>query len=129
MNYETDGAISTPPGDILKIAILQRRHYCIEAFVIYKKAEAEGRPPQHHVLLSSIVGLFLELDGSLKTSLKDEDYKNLRRKAYGVTDYESGLAVFDILNHFMYGKNLTKFDTRASIDSTDIEANNAYHGQ
>lgn len=128
VNYNNDTTISTPPGDILKVAILERRAYFINAVEEVKKMDDRGVRVSLHVVNAALFALFMELSASLKTSEKDASFKELKMKVTNTRDLDSALDAFDTLNDFMYRKNLTRFDTRKEVDNDDIEANNKEHG-
>lgn len=128
VNYNNDTTISTPPGDILKVAILERRAYFINAYEECVKVQARGGDARIHVLSAALSGLFLELQDSLSGNLSKDDYEKLRGAVLACSTMDEALAAFTTISGFLHRKNLTKFDTRKDIDSDDIEGNNKAHG-
>lgn len=131
VDYNNQTTISTPPGDVLKIAILERRAYFINAVEAYKKIDARSGNQGHgelYVVQAALYGLFWELAAPLKNDYSNEDFQKIWLSVEGVNTLEEALAVFAVLNDYLYKKNLTKFDTRKDVDNDDVEANNLSHG-
>ncbi len=128
MNYNNDTTISTPPGDILKVAILERRAFFINSVEQYMKDQSRGVTPNLQFINAGLMCLFLELADSLEKDLSKEEFEQLREKAVSNQSFDDALKTFASLSAFLYKKNVTKFDTRKEIESDDIEGNNKSHG-
>lgn len=128
VDYNATSTISTPPGDVLKLQIMERRHYCINAIEQYNKITQRGGSEEAiHVVKGSVYSLFLELEGSLRDSLSEQKVTVLNQKAIS-NDYGTLVQAFSEMNVFLYEKRLTKFDTRKDVDQTLVEAVNFEHG-
>lgn len=128
VNYNNDTTISTPPGDILKVAILERRAFFINSVEEYMKQKNRGAEPSRHYINAALVSLFLEIRDSLEKGLAKEDFLALEKKVNDPESYQQALEAFQSMSSFLYRKNLTKFDTRKDTDNDDVEANNKAHG-
>lgn len=138
VDYNNDVTISTPPGEILKIAILERRAYLINALEKHRSLEAKrgsSTAQDIYVVSAALVGLFLELqaalenDDSVKIDGKSVEFKDLERRVFKQEHtFDEAVRIFNGLNSWLYKKNLTKFDTRAATRGDDVEGVNRSHG-
>jgi hypothetical protein len=129
VDYNSQHTISTPPGDVLKIAILERRHYVIGAIQSMFRMEFRGAQGETYEVRSGLYALFLEIEPALIADMGEEEVKKLRDLVNSTDDdSKKPLEAFKIINNWLYKKNLTKFDTRKSVDTTDIEAVNRQNG-
>lgn len=130
VDYNSQQTISTPPGDVLKIAILERRHYVIGAIQAMRKLIIRGGQANVQEVKPALEALFLELDPALQADLPEKEYGELKQNVWCEEDDDAKktMAAFSTINTWLYKKNLTKFDTRKSVDHTDIEAVNNSNG-
>ena len=129
VDFNNPATISTPPGDILKIAILERRAYFLNAYEQYEKALSLGGGfADIHVVRAAAISLFLELEPALDNDDKEKCAALLQNVFSQEKNVIIFLEVFRAINAWLYTKNLTKFDTRKDVDSTDLEAVNVSKG-
>lgn len=128
VNYNNDTTISTPPGDILKVAILERRAFFINSVEEYTKAKSRGADPSLQYINAALMSLYLELCDSMQKDLEKTKYDELTKKVKENASFEDAMDVYREMSAFLYRKNVTKFDTRKETDSDDIEGNNKAHG-
>lgn len=102
VNYNNDTTISTPPGDILKVAILERRAYFINGIEEYLKAKNRGSDPSLHFVYAGLYSLFLELQDSMENGMKKEEFDALKIKVTDPQSYTEALAQYSIMSAFMY---------------------------
>lgn len=126
VDFDSDQTISTPPSDILKILILQRREYVIDCLQDYYVESARGGHGRTQSVVGSVRSLFLQIQASLKRTLGSEDYDSLFRLVYS-DDVDNLQTAFLLISEFLDRKNITKVDTRKNIDTDDVEEENRSH--
>lgn len=123
VDFNNEITVSTPPANILKILILQRRNDVIDSFENYFKFKIAGGSAPTHIIKSRLLALINEVYGSFDES-NANDFINLIPKA----DIEELKAMFNQVNKWLYKKNVTKFDTRQVYDRTRVELENKAKG-
>ncbi len=123
----TEKLVGTPPGEVLKILILQRREFVIDTLEQYYSSDIRGASGRDNMVFASLRSLFLELQAALKRDLSDDEYFNLRLKVFSrnIADAEQA---FDFLNTWLDNKRITRVDTKRHIDSDNIEEENIAEG-
>ena len=85
MNYYTKTTgnwaetIGAPPGDVLRLLILQKRDEAIQELRNYQYNTARGIQARIHKVKARMMCLYLELYSSLKRSMKADDFKELSK--------------------------------------------------
>lgn len=128
VDYNNETTISTPPGDILKVAILERRAFFINSVEKYIKEKSRGVDPSIQFINAALVSLFLELSDSMQKEWDKEKFVIFKKGVFENDSYDSAISLFGEMSSFLYRKNVTKFDTRKETDNDDIEGNNKAHG-
>jgi hypothetical protein len=124
VDFNNDATIGTPRGDILSVLILQRRNDVIEAIEAYKKIGYQGSDGAPlYLVRARLSSLYLEIRAALKNSMSEKDFKSLSVKVASDDIGEMGSA-FELMDDWLYSKNIIKIDTRKAIDTDDIEAVN-----
>jgi len=118
---------STPPSDILKIMILQRRDDALSAIESYYKYMYSGATPPSHIVRSRVGSLFFDLEPCLRRSLSAGDYKHL--SDYIFSDKAAIVILgFRELNAVLDQLKITRLDNNPRIDTTIVENENSIKG-
>lgn len=138
VDFNNEGTVGTPPGDLLKIIALQKRDYFLDALEQYKKVEYKGQTEaEQNIVCARMLNLFLELQAALYRTMKgqrvkamkdgkavDVDrYDHLERLAYSKT-VDDVLSAYYIINGWLDEKKLTRLDTRQDYDASRVEREN-----
>lgn len=116
-----------PRQDILHLIMLERHYNVIEAFEAYDKLDFRGAQGDLAVVKSRLLSLFRTLQSALKNSLEEKKFVFLS-KLRDYNNYKDIQVCFEIINDWLYEKNLTKLDTRILIKSGNIEKKNKLMG-
>ena len=127
VNFNNETTVTTAPRDIIKIIILERRKYVIDAIEDHYKTVGRGLTPDKSVLHGRLMGLFYEVEPMHKRSMSETEYQELKDKLFTKLQ-ESHIEVFNRINNLMDKKGITKIDTRKDYDRTDAEAENEAFG-
>lgn len=122
-----NGTIATPPSELVKILILQRRNDVLDAIEGYYKMKCAGAEAPKHVVQARIRSLFLEREASLRRQYSTEDFKLLETKVFGNSIDES-IKAFREIDEYLDRLQITKVDNRQRIDTTNVEAENVGKG-
>jgi len=129
VDFNNESTVSTPPGDVVKIVILERREQVIEALeAYYRVKDADFNPDaQEGVLRSRVISFFLELQSMLKRR-KPEEYEEVRAAVFSKKKPEELREVFEWLNDFIDEMGLTLIDNKRNYDGMTFEEANKYDG-
>lgn len=125
--------LTTPPGIILKILILERRKDLIDAIEEYnnKKFLNAGWPVNK--LKALLYSLYFEIDAGLRKEFdknkKGEKnlYKELKENMKS-KEFVKLMLAFEFIEDFLYKKNLTRWDLKQHYDTSNVELENYYKG-
>jgi hypothetical protein len=126
VNYDNETTITTSPKDVVKISILERRKYAIDAFEFYINKKALNVNPSIAIIKSRMFSFFLEIGASYKRDKKEEYDKVIM--LLQSADYAKLITAFNILNEYLDAKGVTKIDTIKQYDSTNTEIENYEKG-
>lgn len=140
--YEAQRTVASAPHDLLKIIILERRKFFIDAFERYNRNKYSNRnsAPELARLRAEMYSLFLELQAALRRDLgqktmedfpgnanskeeKTEAYAWLRDKVKS-KDTEDLEAAYFFLNDWLDDKKFIRIDTKRQYDRTRVETEN-----
>jgi hypothetical protein len=120
VDFDNEATVGTPAADIVRILILQRRSDLFEALEAYRKRDYLGASSDISTVRARLNTLFLEIQGTLKRRLKEEEYKDLLIKI-GSNKEEEILGAIYFLNEYLDALKLTRIDTRKEYDKTRVE--------
>jgi hypothetical protein len=115
--------IGTSSGLDLKFYLLVKREEVLEQLRIYEYRVGRGLEPPIHKLRSCIVWLYEAVQSSYKSSRDKEALKKVIKYTHSYKYTELHTA-WQLLDDFLYEKNITKFDTKKKYDTADMEAEN-----
>jgi hypothetical protein len=137
VNFDNETTVATPPGDIVKVVVLERREQVIEALENYHSIEASGVDTGHKkaILKARLMAFWYEVEGMVKRRLskakggeKDPTYEEVKQGIREVEDFDDILTAFEWLNSFVDEMGLTFIDGRPKYDRTNIEDANQKKG-
>ena len=114
---------TTPPSDLLKIMILNRRDDALLSIESYYKYLFQDVIPPSHIVRSRVISLFFDLEAYFYRVLDTDKYKKLQEKIFS-NDVNIVIKAFRELNQKMDELNLIRFDTKTKIDITRVESEN-----
>lgn len=127
VDFENEITVATPPTEVLKFLILEKRNNVISAIENYTKLTGANANAPTYIIRASLYALFLELQGALYKDLKKETYEDLRNEMES-KEYEDLVKAFYIMNEWLYKKRITLVDSRESIDTSRVEKENYKKG-
>jgi len=141
--YDDAKTVATAPHDLLKIIILERRKFFIDAMERYNKNKFGSRnsAPDLARMRAEMGSLFFELQAALKRDLGDK--KLSEYKGHGVDEDDKAMSVYVwlkqhvegksaknmtaayyFLNEWLDDKKFIRIDTKRQYDSTRAENEN-----
>lgn len=129
VDFNNETTVTTPPSDIVKISILQRRYDLIEAYEDYKKRRFNGVNISLSVVRARLISMFLEIQAALKRRLELEDYTLIKNKCLGkeITEEEVLDTIFKI-NEELDSMRLIVPDTARVYNKFRVEEENKEKG-
>ena len=127
VDFNNDTTIATPAGEIIKVAILERRSYFIDALEAYHKQKTPGIETHTSILKSRLLALYLELQPALERHKSPEHLAELIDRIRS-NEYEDLYEAFLIINRWLDKTKLTRVDTRETYDRRRAEEENKVYG-
>lgn len=131
VDYNNETTISTPAIDIVRVSILQKRDYLIEAIESYNKMSSENRRPSFHIVQARLCSYFLQVGSMLKRRWKDdkEKYSFIKSRCLSQeTKPDEVYKIFEIIDEELDGVQLIRIDSRVQIKNASIETSNKFKG-
>lgn len=129
MDFNSEATIGKAPEEVLKLMILERRSYVIDAIEGYYKFKHQGVNPQINIVISRIKGLYYEIAGALQRSISKKEFSELKEKLFkdklNIQDAEE---IFNTIQEWLDTKHVTRFDTRTQYNKTSTETENKHKG-
>lgn len=133
VDFNNESTVAQPPGEIVKIVVLERREQVIEALEDYYRAEAGDIDTQHKLMVvrARVMALWFQLQAMAKRRLKKSvelSYDDVEAAVLGAKRIDDLVDVFKWFNEFIDDLGLTYIDSRARYDRTNIEDANTKKG-
>lgn len=137
VDFNNESTVATPPGEVVKIVVLERREQVIEALESYHHMEGAGQSLEHKrdILRARVMALWYEVQAMVKRKTKaakgteeDPTYSMVQEAITAAKTEEKLLDAFCWLNEFVDWLGLTVIDSRARYDRTNIEDANIKKG-
>jgi len=130
VDFNNDSTVSTPPGDVVKIVVLERREQCIEALESYHNVQAANLETGHKlsILRARVMAFWYQVQAMAKRRLSEEKYEEIRADFENATREKELVSGFEWLNEFVDDLGLTFIDSRAKYDRTHVEDSNSKKG-
>ena len=131
VNFDNDITATVPPVDLLKILLLERRKYMIDAIEYWHKCSCLNIQMDISLLYSRIIAMLTEIKPAwIKLGAKKE--KNdcafavdlLKKKQ----DPDSWVEAAEMMLAYLYDVGLTKFDNKVRYDTSNVELDNKMKG-
>ena len=129
VDFNNDTTVATPPGDVVKIVVLERREQVIEALESYHLKEGQGVETSANTatLRARILAFWHQVQAMAKRRLKPDDYAARKDSMESLKD-EDLLEAFEWLNEFVDDMGLTYIDSRTKYDRQHVEDANEKKG-
>jgi hypothetical protein len=137
VDFNNETTVTTPPGEIVKVVVLERREQVIEALESYYSLEGSDVDMQHKttVLRARMLALWFQMQAMVRRRRKDakggnEDptYDEIQERMLVAKEFEQILDCFEWMNEFIDDMGLTYIDSRARYDRRNIEDANQKKG-
>ena len=137
VNFDNDSTVSTPPGDVVKIVVLERREQVIEAleafyYVDHNHQETSAR---EGILYSRIMALWFQIQAMVyrrldkaKGTEEDPNYQQIEEMIVKGKKFDQMVRSFEWMNVFVDDMGLTFIDSRPRYDRRNIEDANEKKG-
>lgn len=129
VDFNNETTVTTPPADIVKISILQRRYDLIEAYEDYKKRRFNNVNVPLSIVRARLISMFLEIQAALKRRLKSEAYELIKERCLGkeIKEEEVLDTIFKI-NEELDAMRLIVPDTAKAYNKLRVEEENKEKG-
>jgi len=139
VDFNSEGTVTTPPADILKILILEKREYVLEAITNYYVVSFRDMSVKDNYIRAGLMALWLELKAMLLNSVFKREKLLINGKEESITIkmldsiYSKLISAgwlegFDFINSYLYTKGLIKVDSRTHYDKNRVSAINRQKG-
>lgn len=137
VDFNSENAVSTPPGDIVKIVLLERREQVVEALenLDLAKANRQDTTIKIDILYARVRALWNECQAMAVRRLKkakgtddDPTYAMVEKALLEAKEEAELYEAYKWLNKFIDEMGITKIDTRKNYDEMDIEEANMSEG-
>jgi len=138
VNWNGDTTVATPPTDVLKISILERRSLVINSIESYYKllVRSGGRREDFKHIISSINSVFLEVRSAMENDkeVPEGTTSDITKKLYDLSLEPNEQNIIELDNIFltidrwMYKKKITKVDGVEVYNKFRIENTNRRNG-
>lgn len=135
VDFNNEATVSTPPGEVVKIVVLERREQCIEALESYHNVEAANLETGHKlsILKARVMAFWYEVQAMVKRRLAkgapgETTYDEVEEAINTAKTEEELVGAYKWLNEFVDSMGLTFIDSRAKYDRTRVEDSNTKKG-
>lgn len=115
--------VALPPQDYLKYRILDHQAAAIREMGRYYYRKSRGITTTTNKVRVALITLYLLIYSSLRRTIGDPETKKLQRKVYS-TEFNQLEDAYFIMSDFLDKKKLTLFDSKRSLDYTNLETMN-----
>ncbi len=138
VDFNNDTTVTTPPGDVVKIVILERREQVIEALENYHNVENASVDLQHkeNTVHARILALWYELEAIIARRLEhakgteqDPNFAMVKNAiTFEAKKFAAYVEAFEWMNAFIDELGLTNIDIRPKYDRRNVEDSNQKKG-
>lgn len=130
VDFNSEGTVTTPSWDLLKILALEKRENLILAIEFFHRNKYQGQDEDHDLdmIRTRLWCLYYELEAWLNRSYKDhlEEIEKVKAQIDD-PDYRVVLEAVGFLNKFMDNMSLIKIDTKQVYNKKRTEVENEMH--
>jgi hypothetical protein len=129
VDFNSSETVSTPPDDLLKILILQRREFVIDCFEKYYGLESRGAAGtgREFQIRAALRGLFFEISAAMRRDLDPKEFERIKLSLRTEQPVGALEEAFDGMNDWLDKKKITRVDNRVNVDPSDVEGENEQH--
>lgn len=127
VDFDNESTITTAPKEIIKILLLERRKYLIDAMEFTWKKKTAKIKPDLSLLSSRLVAVFYELYNTLSSFYDTATFTALKADVFS-GDLVRMEDAFVKIDKWYYDKQLTKIDNIKKYDTTNVEEENGAKG-
>ena len=130
VDFNNETTIATPPGEVIKMVILERREQCIESIEAYYNIESSDIDTSHKTarLRACIMALWFELQAMIRRRLTEQEYEEVESGIRSSKSFQDLITSYEWLNKFVDDLGLTFIDSRAHYDRSRVEESNKRRG-
>jgi hypothetical protein len=137
VDFNNETTVATPPGEVVKIVVLERREQVIEALENYHRIHRANvdTGDKLHLLHARVMALWYQLQAMVKRRLKgakgtphEPDYEMVKQAITGAEEESELIEAYEWMNEFIDKMGLTFIDSRANYDRTNVEDANQKKG-
>ena len=137
VDFNNDATISTPPGDVVKIVVLERREQVIEALEAVSLVDHLGQEAgtKEAILRARLLALWYQLQAMVyrrlakaKGGADDPDYRMIEKRIMAAKKKDDMIEAFQWMNCFIDDMGLTLIDSTARYDRKRVEDVNTKKG-
>lgn len=132
VDFNNEATVATPPGEVVKIVVLERREQVIEALERYHQIGEEA-DAHHQVTIAKarLMALWYQIEAMVYRRLKDvkdPTYEEVEKAVCEARDFDEVVEMFKFFNHFIDDMGLTFIDGRERYDRRRVEDANSKKG-
>lgn len=137
VNFDSDSAVSTPPGDLVKIVILEARQQVTQSMEFYERSDFMKLDAQSRLaeIYGNVRHFWRQIKAMAKRRLKgakgtieDPTYDMVNKAIMGANNFEELDEAYDWMNEFIDDMGVTKIDSKRNYEDLDIEEANELEG-
>ena len=128
VDFNNEKTISTPLSDVLKMLILECRYNLLLKIREYYVRFEKYHKSDYAEVKASVVELYYYLRSMYSSDYDEKKQKVLSDQVSTSKSFTDIMRVFELLETYMYVKNITKIDNRKQYDTTNIEIENKEKG-
>lgn len=137
VDFSNDATVSTPPGDVVKILVLERREQVIEALEAISLVDHLGQEAgtKEAILRARLLALWYQLQAMVyrrlakaKGTTDDPTYAMIEKRILVAHKKDDMIEAFQWMNCFIDEMGLTFIDSTARYNRTRVEDVNTKKG-
>lgn len=135
VDFNNETTVGTPPGDVVKIVVLERREQVIEALEKYHWIESADQDTTHKkdILRARIMAFWYQLQAMAKRRLKNQKegeptYEEVKEAITAAKEESELIEAYEWMNEFVDDLGLTVIDSRPKYDRSIAEEANEKKG-
>lgn len=136
VDFNNETTVGTPPGEVVKIVVLERREQVIEALEKYHWTESSDQDTTHKkdILRARIMAFWYQLQAMVKRRLAKTQaegapsYDDVKEAITGAKEEDELIGAYEWMNEFVDDLGLTVIDSRPKYDRSIAEDANQKKG-
>jgi hypothetical protein len=137
VDFNNDTTVATPPGEVVKIVVLERREQVIETLEEYHRLESSDVDTHHkeRLVRARVMAFWYQIQAMVKRRLKgaqgtedDPTYDMVEEEIAEAKEIDDLIDAFEWMNQFVDDMGLTFIDGRERYDRKRVEDANMKKG-